>query len=73
MAVVGGYTLDLYCDTGGEAFGEFCPRHGRNQFTGQNERECLKAARLAGWSIKRGDMTDKAFCPSCSRDKKGKR
>lgn len=68
MAVVGCYTIDLYCDTGGDKFAGNCPNRSTldwwDEFTGASERDCLKQARSAGWTFK--DRKTKAFCPKCS-------
>jgi hypothetical protein len=74
--LVGCYSLDLYCDTGDDAFGSKCPhrpilRNGQGEFTGPNERVCLQRARKAGWTFKEG--ATKAFCPACSKDMKVRR
>lgn len=71
MAIVGCYTLDLYCDTGG-TYGEGCPHKygGLNgviqqypaQFTGRTEGDCIKQAKGLGWKIRAG----KAYCPKCA-------
>lgn len=70
MAVVGGYTLDLYCDTGGDDFGAWCPHRPVTQslfasYAGHNERDCLRQARRAGWKLRENNT--KAFCPACSK------
>lgn len=69
MAVVGCYTLDLYCDAGGDMFGGTCPHRGfagNAQFTGNTERECLAQARSKGWSFKR--RVTLTYCPKCTKD-----
>lgn len=66
MAIVGCYTVHLYCDTGGTAWGEECPfNYGSGEFAGQNERDCLSQARKRGWKFNR-ERTE-AFCPRCSK------
>ncbi|TDW21051.1 hypothetical protein EV128_12220 [Rhizobium azibense] len=69
MAVVGCYSMDLYCDTGGDPYGGDCPyrpyKGAQGQFTGRTERECLKTARSDGWTF-REDAT-LAYCPKCSK------
>lgn len=72
MAVIGCYSLDLYCDTGGDPYGGTCPSHvpGRTacaQFTGRSERDCLSQARKRGWTF----HTGRAYCPRCSKARKG--
>lgn len=69
MALVGGYTLDLYCDTGGDVFGSNCPNRPVTgslfaSFAGTNERDCLRQARRAGWLFK--DNNTLSYCPKCS-------
>jgi hypothetical protein len=64
-AVVGCYTVHIYCchpnDRGGG--GPLCYNH--DEFTGQTRGECLACARRAGWWISREQ--DKALCPSHAR------
>ena len=67
--VVGGYTLDLYCDfpddkqwehMGGAQY----PGPGVQQFVhAENGAGARKAAKKAGWKIERGGM--RALCPWC--------
>lgn len=62
--IVGGYTLDLYCNTTN-------PKHEYNefphQFYAETGSECRAAARRAGWKL---DLkTGKAWCPKCERPK----
>jgi hypothetical protein len=70
MAVVGGYRLDLYCDYGGEPFGDNCPSRRpsnssvQGEYHGDNERHCLKLARLDGWTFRENATI--AYCPGCS-------
>ena len=57
--IVGGYTLDLYCDS------EKCPvgfKAGRWSFTGPTKARCMREARKGGWKIRLG----KAICPKCA-------
>lgn len=74
--IVGGYTLDLYCDnkdkhtflsSGGYYFisdtGNYIPIN--NQFTGEVYRECVKEAREAGWLVNRSK--DKCLCKYCKK------
>lgn len=75
MAVIGCYTLDLYCDTGGDPYGGTCPQHRPGvqrlvQFTGRTEADCLKQARRRGWTFKAGATL--AICPSCSQSARPK-
>jgi hypothetical protein len=72
--IVGGYTLDLYCDD---------PRHTANyrmsigrpgdlsldaEFTGETYGECARQARRKGWMLSR-DGT-RCLCPGHSRKRK---
>lgn len=73
MAVIGCYTLDLYCDTGdGDGYGDTCPYKPRDgtsiqgEYTGQTEGQCIRDARRDGWRFNR-DKT-KAFCPRCNKE-----
>ena len=62
--IVGGYSLDLYCDEVG------CKDHERNwpvNFYGQTYSECARLARKAGWDISRKDNI--ATCPACRKRK----
>jgi hypothetical protein len=68
--IVGCYSMDLYCDTGGDAYGGKCPHSTsyttvQAEFTGRNERDCLQQAKQRGWSFRNG----KATCPGCNDDK----
>lgn len=64
MAVVGCYSLDLYCDSGGGEYGDKCPNRPLNgpgaQYTGNTENECIRQARRHGWTFNR-DKT-KCYC-----------
>lgn len=63
--VVGGYALDLYCDS------EHCQNQsphgwmeqGKAQFNGETWSECAARARKLGWRISRDRM--RCLCPSC--------
>jgi len=72
MAVIGCYSIDLYCDAGGEEYGGKCPHKYilatvQFQAEGRNERECLAKARKAGWKISRDKR--RATCPGCAGSK----
>ncbi len=68
--IVGGYTLDLYCD------GDY-PGHAHGwidiedvnrgtfpvQFVGRSERECKAEARKHGWRLR----NSKVLCPMCKK------
>lgn len=69
ICVVGGYSLDLYCqyvsfeggavvDAAGHEYGEF-----PHQYTGQTFSQCVKKARADGWIINTARYT--AACPKC--------
>lgn len=76
MAVVGAYSLDLYCDVGGDSYGGNCPHKDYDgtsgqygfrypaQFVGANLADCMKQARQQGWKFSRDKHTAK--CPRCS-------
>jgi hypothetical protein len=65
--IVGGYALELYCDTEG------CPMAGSfgivppplcNEFTGEFGSECRREAREYGWKL---DLsTGECWCPWCT-------
>jgi len=72
--IVGCYTLDLYCDcervndtTGqcGCGVRHLAYDYFRvvSQYTGRNERECLRQAKRDGWKISKGTVT----CPLCRK------
>jgi hypothetical protein len=66
MAIVGCYSVDLYCDYGNDAFGGGCPTNAKlTGLTGRNETDCIRPARRAGWTFARDRM--KAWCPRCSK------
>jgi hypothetical protein len=72
--IVGGYTLDLYCDKiekhitiGGNIY-YFKPDTAQwipvdNQFVGETYRECVKEAREVGWLVNRSK--NKCLCKYC--------
>jgi hypothetical protein len=65
MGMVGGYTLDLYCDGGDE-----CPYKYNEpiQFYDDTFTQCVAKARRYGWFIDRkgeGRECGRALCPSC--------
>lgn len=67
--VVGGYSLDLYCDYPDESYAH----RGSAQFAGAGKADfaaetgpAAKAeAKRAGWKIERGER--RAICPSCQK------
>lgn len=69
--IVGGYTLDLYCDSGiRQPYADAMPGHPSHRtnaatFTGDSYRECASAARAKGWKLDR--LLNRAICPQCSK------
>lgn len=64
LPVVGGYTLDVYCDHENDDHEHSAFWPGRvDTFYGETKGECMRAARRRGWTIRR-DHT--ATCPICS-------
>lgn len=68
--IVGGYTLDLYCD------GADCPIRktfhvGTDaQYFAEHGTTCRKKARRAGWLLTRSrDGCGLAFCVDCKQDR----
>jgi hypothetical protein len=61
--IVGGYTLDLYCDREStrHAYKEF-----PHVFYAQTGSRCRREARAVGWNLTRGG---EAICPKCSGKK----
>ena len=68
--IVGGYSLDLYCenylhnaptfpDEAGHSFSEF-----PHQYTDELGSVCRRNARRAGWLLTR---SGKAYCPKCTK------
>lgn len=70
--IVGGYTLDLYCDNSEIKAGEVTDRHGHDfqefphQFYAETGEACRRKARKQGWRL---DMrgAGKAYCPKCTK------
>lgn len=74
MAVVGGYTMHLYCDSGldqpyaDERHDRILGHHGEpGQFLGKNLTECRRKARKAGWFIT-GSNQNTVTCPRCAAE-----
>jgi len=73
MAVIGCYTMDLYCDRDGDPYGSAC-RHRRAdytggaqaQYTGDTEAWCIRHARADGWKFNRSRTA--AICPECAKE-----
>ena len=62
--IVGGYTLDLYCEnTTGEYEHDHYPGFGNAQYTGRTFTDCATRAKKDGWLINRSE--NKAICPKC--------
>jgi hypothetical protein len=67
--VVGGYSLDLYCDFPDESWdhrgnAQFAG-YGRADFAAESGPEARAQAKRAGWKIDRGQM--RAICPTCQK------
>ena len=60
--IVGGYSLDLYCDNV-EAGRCVSKRSWQNEFYGQSLAETKRDAKAIGWSFK----GQSCFCPSCTK------
>lgn len=70
MSIVGGYTLDLYCDDDNHNY-DYEASMSNASFAVYNQKRCYQIARSHGWIIKTKD--NKAYCPSCvNRRKKAK-
>jgi len=67
---VGCYTLDLYCDGGGDPFKNDTHKYDEfpHQFTGPTYAKCAKQARNKGWLLGKHDL-----CPRCSGKRKKRR
>jgi hypothetical protein len=63
--IVGGYTLDLYCDVENE---QHSYREFPHQFYAQTKQECYREARRCGWTI--NDKTGFCYCPKCKKAKR---
>lgn len=62
MSIVGCYSLDLYCDNGGDQAHDWKVSF-PHQFTGETASTCRKQARERGWKL---DLVNyKAYCPRC--------
>lgn len=71
--IVGGYTLDLYCDSELDQPYGTKGHHGGDHagtFYAQTGKECRRQARAAGWIFQRGR---RAICPACAGDPRVKR
>ncbi len=67
--VIGGYSLDLYCDFPDEAYkhrgSPGYPGDGVGDFAAESGPVARSLARRAGWKIERGGR--RALCPMCQR------
>jgi hypothetical protein len=75
MAVIGCYSMDLYCDAGGDIYGGKCPNKpdlytggAMAQYTGHTEGDCIRQARKHGWTFNR--QKTMAFCKKCSEGRR---
>ena len=67
-AVVGCYSVHLYCQHPVHGFTEG-RRAEPSEFTGDNENDCLTAARILGWWISRKEGGERAvLCPYHARE-----
>jgi hypothetical protein len=67
--IIGGYSLDLYCDFYDESWkhrgtAQF-PGEGTADFAAESGPSARALAKLAGWKIERG--LRRALCPSCQK------
>ena len=63
--IVGGYTLDLYCDEK-NCEHEYDPHWNPRQYTGERGSSCRAQARRDGWLLNRLHQGS-ARCPNCGR------
>ena len=65
--MVGGYTLDLYCDNRRDSYVEDMALHPHqrfpDQYVGNSLGECKRLARQEGWLI----SAKRQLCPECRR------
>ena len=73
MAVIGCYSMDLYCDRDGDIYGTACRKRKNDysggphaQYTGHTERDCLTDARQDGWKFYQSATI--AICPDCAAE-----
>ena len=73
--IVGGYTLDLYCENigpmvGGTIFDAYGHRYdgGKAQFFAESGTECRQMAYASGWILRVSKGL--AYCPSCAKGMK---
>lgn len=74
--IVGGYTMDLYCDNdveqpwytkGHSKPGDYGTETYPDTYYAQTRAQCIKMARKAGWTFRRDGTLDK--CPTCNKVK----
>ncbi len=66
--IVGGYTLDLYCDNEKPYPDGIHPfKYFPQEFVGETRQECAKEARQVGWKLNFNKRT--AICPICNNKK----
>lgn len=65
--IVGGYTMDLYCDNGrpGDGTHPWSMYEKPTEFAGHNRAACVKQARDAGWII--DERNRRCYCPTCAK------
>lgn len=67
--IVGGYSLHLYCDVGGDPYAKNCPNkpwHGKpTEFDGKSKHDTYTQARRQGWKI---NVEGRAICPKCAKE-----
>jgi len=66
MAVIGCYTLDLYCDACDER-GVPSWKIASAQYTADRREDTIRAARSEGWIV--NENRNRAVCPVCSGKK----
>lgn len=65
--IVGGYTLDLYCDHKDHKPGTISSSG--EQFFGETFSQCKRLASRAGWKFSRNKSPAEAYCPACVKKK----
>ena len=65
--IVGGYSMDLYCDKAGCNNGHRGSNMGEVQYVGETRSECVREARRDGWRFSRSKSPKEAYCPECSK------
>lgn len=73
MSIVGGYTLELYCENATPGDGrhyDFDAYLNPAEYVGEYGSVCRTQARRDGWKLKRDG---RAFCPKCSKEREGEK